>query len=866
MSGRPGAGGPARGEPLPVDAELGALGEALERSRAAVLVAPTGSGKTTRVPPALLERRAGQVWLIEPRRIAARAAARRIAEERGARLGGEVGYALRHERVGGAQTRLWCVTEGILLARLQQDPWLEGIDALVFDEFHERRLDGDLALALARRIQREVRPDLELAVLSATLDPGPVAAFLGDAPVLESEGRRYPVEIAYLHALPGEPEPAHVARAVGAAIDVLAAGGAGDARDVLVFLAGVGEIRRTAAVLGGLVRRSGYELFELYGDLPSEAQDRVFAPGALPRIVLATNVAETSLTLPRVAAVVDSGWARVPRSQASSGLERLERVRISRASAEQRAGRAGRLGPGRCWRLWSEPEQRALAEREEPEVRRLEVTGPALQLVAFGERDPAAFDWFEAPLPAALERATGLLALLGAIEGEAGAWRVTPLGRELVRMPLHPRLARLVLAARDLGALPAGARAAALLAERDPFRRAAREAASGPMAPDDAHSDLVEAIRGLLAHESGRRVDADRGALEAVRRGAAQIERLASHPKRGPAAGAADWEEALGRAVLAAFPDRVARRREPGSSRARLVGSRGVELARGSRVREAELFVALEVTDRGADGLVERASAVEREWLETRHLRTAVDAEWDAARGRAVGVARTLYLDLPLEERSVAAPRQAAAALLARAVAKDPVRALALDRPEVRSLLARLEFLSHHCPEDDWPNPGPELLARWAEGWAREWAPDAVSLEELARLPVADLLLAQLSPEQRRALDREAPEHWTVPAGRRVQLDYPPGRPPVLAARIQELFGLSESPRLARGRVRLVVHLLAPNGRPQQVTDDLSSFWRGAYHDVAKELKRRYPRHSWPADPTVAEPTSRPKPRRPRSG
>lgn len=841
-------------ETLPVDAALPEVLHAVRARRGAVLVAPTGSGKTTRVPPALLDVLAGEVWLVEPRRIAARAAARRIAEERGSALGAEVGYSVRFERVGGPRTRLWCVTEGVLLRRIVEDPLLEGISAVLFDEFHERSLEADLALALARRVRQEVRSDLVLLALSATLEAEPLAAFL-DAPVVTSQGRQYPVEIRHSPSFANESLEDALLRALEAELAARSAAGARNG-DVLVFLAGVGEIRRAARALSPVAQRAGMELAELYGDLPAEAQDRLFRPGARPRIVLATNVAETSITLPRVDAVIDSGAARVLRFDAGTGLDRLELGPISRASADQRAGRAGRTGPGRAWRLWSEPEHRALAPRERPQVEGLDLAGALLQILAFGESKPAEFPWFERPPEAHVAAAEALLVALGAAKRKGDGLLLTAKGQRLSALPLHPRLGSLLLDGAARGIAREAALAAALLAERDPFRRAARELGSNRFA-DALDSDVAERVRALEAFARGARSDADPGAAQAVLRAAERLQRLCPRAQVAPPSGHAR-DEALLRALLAAYPDRVARRREPGSPRARMVGGRGVVLARESRVSEAPLFLAVEVDGTGgAEALVRQASAIEEAWLDRELLSEADDVRFDGERGRVLAHRQTLYLDLPLAERPVPPAPSDVEALLAREIARDPRRALGLDREPVERFLARVAFLCEHCPELELPS----LDDPWFAGAADELSAGAKSVADLLALPLVEWALGRLGRDAAAVLAREAPEFWTVPAGRRVQLDYPRGRAPVLAARIQELFGLGATPRLAKGRVPLVVHLLAPNGRPQQVTDDLASFWRTTYPLVRRELRPRYPRHAWPEDPTTAAPTSRPRPR-----
>lgn len=830
--------------PLPIDAVLPELVAALRAHPCAVLQAPTGAGKTTRVPPALLDAGlagSGTVVMLEPRRVAARAAARRMAEERGVELGGEVGFQVRFERRAGRATRILVVTEGLLVRRLVDDPLLEGVGVLVLDEFHERNLDTDLALALARRVQLEARPDLRLVVMSATLDAAEVARFLGDAPIVTSAGRLHPVAIELLEREDERPLPLQVAAGVGRALERTPG-------DVLAFLPGVGEIRRTREALADVARRRELLVAELYGDLPLEEQDRALRPGPRRRVVLATNVAETSVTVEGVTAVVDSGLARVLRYDPGVGLDRLALERISRASAEQRAGRAGRTAPGLALRLWTEREQRSLAERSEPEIRRVDLAAPALQLLAFGETDLGAFPWLEPPAPAALERALELLGRLGALAGRGLSAR----GRRLARLSVHPRLGSLLLAAHELGVLWLGALAAAQLQERDPFRRGARPGAGA------LGSDVLERALALREFAAGERGggDLDHGA---ARFAVKVAEALASECERahGPEPEPRHPEaEAFERAVLAAYADRLARRRAPGSPKGVMVGGRGVVLARESAVSDAELFCCVELDAGKSEALVRQASAVERAWLDPARIRTETSAGLDESSGRVVALRRTLFEDLVLDEVETGEVDEALAGrALAEHAARDLARWLPLAEPETEQFLARVRSLRAWIPELELPAfDEAELVALLPD-----FAHGARSLAELKRRDLAAFLRARLTHAQQRALEQEAPEHLAVPSGSRIQLRYEPGRPPVLAARIQELFGLAATPRIARGRVGVLLHLLAPNHRPQQVTDDLASFWNGAYHTIKAELRRRYPRHAWPDDPWSATPERRPR-------
>jgi len=840
---------------LPIDEVLPEIVAAVRREGAAVVVAPPGAGKTTRVPPALLDVVEGRIVVLEPRRVAARAAARRMAEEAGGRLGDLVGYRIRLDRAESARTRVLVVTEGVLVRMLHDDPLADGIGAVVIDEFHERSIHADLALAMARHVKREVRPDLTIVVMSATIRPEPVARFLGDAPVVSSAGRHHPVDLQYLPTTDSRPVPERVAAGVRRALD----GGDGD---VLAFLPGVGEIRRTADALAPDAARRDLAVLPLYGDLPGDQQDAVLRPGPRRKVVLATNVAETSITIDGIAAVVDSGLARVPGHDPAVGLDRLELRRICAASAAQRAGRAGRTGPGCALRLWTADEQAHLPEVDPPDVARLDLAGPALTLLAWGEH-PQSFDWYEAPPADALLRALELLRTLGAVDGND---HLTSRGRAMAALPLHPRLARLALEGDAGGAGDAACLLAAMLADRPPVRRGdPRDAAPRLLSRSDV-LDLLSAVEhvGDPAIQTPYRGDEIlRGAARRILASGRQIARRARVDRRAQLPPGEDRDHALMRALLTAYPDRLVRRRAAGSDRARMVGGRGVRLAPSSGVVDDELLVCVELVAgrRGArsESQVRLASAVERDWLPGYLLRREIALAFDTSAHKVVARERIAVADLVLDERPTAAPDpDAVARTLAAAAAADLCRALSLDDPPLSGLLARWQFLRRAMPDLELPEPvevlRDDVLPLLCAGRA--------SFAELRAAPVADSLLGLLSPPQRRALEAEAPERLVVPGGRAVRLQYPEEGPPVLAARIQELFGLAETPRVAGGRVPLMVHLLAPSGRPQQVTADLRSFWDNTYAEVRKELRARYPKHDWPEDPWTARASSRPGRRR----
>ena len=859
--------------PLPIDEVLPQLCGELRRASVVLLRASTGAGKTTRVPGALLD--AGlvgdkEVIVLEPRRLAARAAARRTASERGSQLGGEVGYQVRFDSKRSAQTRISFVTTGLFLRRLQSDPFLDGVGLVIFDEFHERSLDGDLSLALARRVQAEVRDDLKLVVMSATLETKPLLAFLDDPPFIESQGRSYPVEIEYLPNTEPVERGGPSAETVRAGIRRALASTAGN---VLVFLPGVGEIKRTADLVGAEVRAAGHLLFQLYGDQSSEEQDRALQEQSARVVYLATNIAEASLTLPGITAVVDTGLSRTLRHDAGRGVNQLVLGPISRASAQQRAGRAGRTAPGRCLRLWTEHDERSRQPEEEPEVRRVDVAGALLELFVWGEVAPARFPWFETPPAAALESALQVLEGIGAIATtEESEYRLLDLGRRIAGLPLHPRLARLLVEGASRGAAVEAATCAALLSERSPFRRAASVAHSSTSPLD---SDLIDQLHALFEFEQrGRRTDTLVPAVarslfrvrdQLLRTVKSRATGKQRKPKKGKDVGSgpgsrgssetrgSDLEHAdeiLARALLLAYPDRLARRRAPGDDRALMIDGRGVRLARESSVKDAELFLCLEVFATASETIVRSASEVRREWLDEERVRTETLLTFDTESQRVVAQLITRYGGLELDHRQATLERgPAATKVLIDAATADLGRALPLTDKEFVDFKARIHCLREWMPDLELPEIDHAFLCTRLPELCR----DKLSFAELARAPLVQAVRNALDWKQVDALNRHAPERIEVPSGNHIRLTYEEGRPPVLAARIQELFGMKSTPRIAGGRVTLLLHLLAPNMRPQQVTDDLESFWNTTYATVRKDLRHRYPKHDWPEDPWSAK-------------
>jgi ATP-dependent helicase HrpB len=836
---------------LPIDPVLQEVTAGLKRSSSMVIRAPTGAGKTTRVPPAILNADivgGKRIVMLEPRRLAARAAARRMAGERGSSLGDEIGYQVRFERRWAPQTRILVVTEGVLVRMLQDDPFLEAVGMVIFDEFHERSLDNDLALAMVRRVQQTVRPDLRMVVMSATLAVEPVAAYLGDGPIVNSEGRQFQVEIAYEPKPLQQPLPAAVAAAVERLLDRTAG-------DVLVFLPGLQEIRQTGRQLETLAQKRELAVVSLYGDLPAEQQDAALLLQDRRKVVLATNVAETSITVEGITGVIDTGLARLMGFDARVGLDRLRLTPISRASADQRAGRAGRTQPGVCIRLWSELSHRSRPEETEPEIRRVDLAGPVLQLLTWGERDVLKFPWLEAPPREMVEHALELLRRLGACDA-AGA---TELGRTLARLPAHPRLARLLVEGRSLGHPEKTALAAALLSERDPFLRRTEPP------PRDAgvrsRSDVLDRLEALEDYERHRRVTTplgtlNKGAARFILRARDQLSRLLrqENPEKAVISNMPS-DEALLRALLAAFPDRIARRREPNSRRGVMVGGRGVRLAPTSSVLEPDLFACVDVDAGQTEALVYQASAIERDWLPAHEVKTTTEAGFDPDTERVTARRRLYYADLLLEESPAALPDDEQATRMLLAAAADHLdRVLPATESAAGSFLLRVRCLRQWMPELELPDFN-DLQLKDVLSWLCSGCRSFVDLRKADWLGA---LQGKLTPRQRQAVEREAPERLAVPSGSHITLKYEPGRPPILAVRIQEMFGMRETPTVAAGRVRVLLHLLAPNFRPQQVTDDLASFWKNTYQQVRKQLRARYPKHAWPEDPWSAQAQRRP--------
>jgi len=846
--------------PLPIDDALPGLIAAVRERRVAVLVAPPGAGKTTRVPGALLDAGLvdGEIVVLQPRRLAARLAATRIASERGVALGTEVGYEIRFDRKRSHDTRISLVTEGILTRRLLSDPELRGVGCVVIDELHERNLDGDLALALVRRL-RERRPQLALIAMSATLDAEPVATFLGgptagDAPVIRSEGRAFPLAIEHVEPDPDRP----LGKQVAAAVRRVAQGGLDG--DVLVFLPGAGEIRRCAEDLADAANVFGLDVLPLHGDLTVEDQDRAVRPSSRRKVILATNVAETSVTIDGVVCVIDSGLARIARHSPWTGLPSLQVEPVSRASCAQRAGRAGRTRPGRVIRLYGKHDHDTRRAFEVPEILRGDVAGAALELYGAGLAGLRALRWYEPPPEAATTSAEELLVRLGAVTVTGGARAISERGRRMLRFPVHPRLGRMIVEAETRGVAHEACVIAALLGGRElRLERRGPQGAARLSSP----SDLIDDLDALLDARDGSRLDdrrlrrdgLDVATAHAADRAARQLDRIARADVRPPATDDAVDRE-LQIAILTGFPDRVGKRRSARSADIVLAGGGSGTLAPSSSVIDADLIVAVDLAQTGQRGgtsrvQIRRASAIEASWLLDLYLDRIEERDeltWNAARERVERVVQMTYDGLVIDEQrdleSARRPthRAAAARLLAtQALAAGLERFV--DAEAFAQWRARITFAATLAPAIATPDDTAlaEIVAAACEG--------AISFDELRKASLLDLLDASLG-ERKALVDRLAPTHLGLPRRRRVAIHYELDRPPWIASRMQDFFGLARAPTVGDGAVPLVLHLLAPNQRPVQVTQDLPGFWVKHYPALRKQLMRRYPKHAWPEDPT----------------
>jgi ATP-dependent RNA helicase HrpB len=884
---------------LPIDEVLPGLLGALAENHSAVLQAPPGAGKSTVVPLALLE----QPWmtgkrllLLEPRRLAARAVAHRMAQSLRQSVGGTVGYRMRMDTRVSRDTRIEVVTEGVLARMLQTDPALEGVAAVLFDEFHERSLQADLGLALTLDARANLTPDLKILVMSATLDGEGVARLLDDAPVVTAEGRMFPVVSRFVGKgapllppvsfVPGQQELPEdvVGRTVLRALRE-------EHGDVLVFLPGAREIRRVQALLGPAGLDSSVRVFPLFGELSGDEQEAALMPSprGVRKVVLATNIAETSLTIQGVRIIVDSGLVRRSIFDPSTGMSRLETQRISRASAEQRQGRAGRVEPGVCYRVWSEAAQRSLAPFTPPEIVEADLAPLALELATWGAREASELRWLDAPPAAMLASARDSLLRLGAVDDSG---RVTQHGRQMSRLSVHPRLAHMLLRASDLCSLSLAADLAALLSERDVLRSAggARDAdihsrlelvrGEGSSSGVDrvglqrarrVAKDLVQQVRALTdggggATSAGRAADGAEVASGGARRpdgGEVAVGRARSPEGAGVAAGRAGLdgaEVAAGILLAFAYPDRIGRRR-PGADGARytLANGRGAHFADMQNLAKQDFIVAVDLDDRDRDARILLAASLTREEIEEHlpdRLQLVESVEW-SSRDQAVLARRSIRLGTVIVEEK---PLQEVPAEAARAAMLQGVRELGLDAlpwtREARDVQARMEFVRGlEEGGSEWPDVSDRALAATTDTWLTPWLDGITRRDHLARLSLTEILRSMLPWEKQRQLDELAPTHLRVPSGSNIRIDYLDEGAPVVSVRLQEVFGLDTTPRIGGGRAPVTFKLLSPAQRPVQVTRDLAGFWRGSYADVRKDMRGRYPKHYWPENPLEAEPT-----------
>ena len=820
--------------PLPIDAVLDQLARTLANHNAAVLVAPPGAGKTTRVPLALLDEpwlKNRKIIVLEPRRIAARASAERMAKTIGERVGETVGYRVRFGSKVSRSTRIEVVTEGIFSRQILDDPELTGVAAVLFDEFHERSLDADLGLALARDAQTGLREDLRLLVMSATLDGARVAKLLGDAPVIASEGRAFPVETRYLGRKPDAPLERQMADAIATALRA-------DPGSVLAFLPGAAEIRRTQNFLTERVHNAAIEIVPLFGALDAAVQDRAIAPPpkGQRKVVLATSIAETSLTIEGVRIVVDSGMARVPRYEPDIALTRLETVRASRAAVDQRRGRAGRTEPGVCYRLWDEPQTASLAAYTQPEILSADLSSLVLDLAQWGVNDPAALAFLDPPPAPALKEARSLLGELGALDADG---RITTEGRSLRALALPPRLARMIVDSHRLGAGEAAAAIAAVLTERG---------LGGDGVDLDFRLDQFRRDRSPRASS----------ARALAQRWASQVAASSPSPQ-------GEGELSTGLMLALAFPDRVARNRGNGSFV--LANGRGAAVEQTSALARAPYIAVAELTGTAANGRILLAAPITQAEIEQHfadQIENADEISFDRGTMALRARRRKTLHAITLSEAPLALqPSAETARVLADGLIAAGLDKLPWSKPakQWRDRVMFLRKAEGDTLQHSWPDLSDAALAAQREGWLVPALFDKTSLKEFSSGELSDALTTLLPWELRARLEREAPTHFEAPTGTQLAIDYEAEQGPTIAVRLQELFGLNSHPSIAKGAVPLVLELLSPAHRPVQVTRDLPGFWRGSYAAVRSDLRGRYPRHPWPEDPASAMPTRRVKPR-----
>jgi ATP-dependent helicase HrpB len=848
---------------LPISTIIPQLRRTLQEKQSVVLSSPPGSGKTTIVPLLLLEEEwlAGRsILMLEPRRLATRMAARRMATLLGEPVGRTVGYRVRFDSKVSTATRIEVVTEGILTRRLQSDPELVDVGLVIFDEFHERSLHADLALALCLDVMSGLRDDLKILIMSATLDIANISSLLGDAGIVRGQGREYPVDIRYLEkniqksrygSHPGSTYSFF--QCIDRMKDGIVEAAHREQGDILAFLPGVGEILHTAEQLTDWAAGAGITLFPLHGNLPRKLQDHAVQPDpdGKRRLVLATAIAETSLTIEGVRIVIDSGWSRVLRFDPNSGLSRLTTERVSQASAQQRCGRAGRLEPGVCYRLWDIHIDQGLKDYSRPEILDADLAWLALELAHWGVVDPGQLQWLDEPPAGHYAQAVKLLMLLGGLDGQG---RITARGKRMAALPVHPRLGRMLVAAEEHGGLQKACDLVALITERDIFRT-----------HEGTRPTDIEARLHVLTEyrDAGRKRSPqphiDASSCAAVNRAARQFRRLLHRSKtlRKPLS--------VGALLAYAYPDRLAQLRSSSHDRYLLANGRGVCLPEGDHLVNTPYLVAAHLDAGQTDGRIYLAASITEDEVIIvfkDSIQSVDKVFWDSKRQEVVMARQEILQKLILTSRPLTEANQTAV----QQAMLEGIRQMGLDvlpwTREARALQARILLLREHMPELAWPDCSDQALLNNLAEWLGPYLPGITRCQHLANLDMRAVLKNHLDWKLQQQLDEQAPTHIRVPSGTNKRVDYAVDSPPVLAVRLQELFGLADTPSLCRGRVKVMLHLLSPAQRPIQITQDLKGFWNTTYPEVKKELKGRYPKHHWPDDPWSAVPTARAKPKR----
>jgi len=823
--------------PLPVLEIIPQIRETLSCHNTLILQAPPGAGKSTVLPPALLQEewlQGKKIIMLEPRRLAARAVAGRMAELIGESTGKTIGYKVRFENKTSAVTRIEVLTEGILTRMLQQDGALDDTGLIIFDEFHERSLQADLSLALCRELQQVLREDLRILIMSATLDSGKLSSLLKGAPVITSEGRQYPVKTIHLPEEFRSNIPLQMSRAIGKALSE-------QTGDILAFLPGAGEIHRCAELLEN--QMSGICIHPLYGDLPPQKQQEAILPDSAGRrkVVLATSIAETSLTIEGITTVVDSGYSRAPRFDLRSGLTRLETVKVTADAADQRAGRAGRLGPGVCYRLWSAGAQHQLIPHRKPEILEADLAPLVLELANWGNTNPTALAWLNPPPPSALNQGRELLQQLGALEGD----KITAKGKEMLRLPTHPRMAHLLLEGRDAGLAALSTDLAALLEERDPL-------------PKEAGADIVLRLDALRKWRNKEFVTADRGRLERIDKLADAWRKLFSVKTDNTPV----MQEQAGKLLASAYPERVAKQQGP-EHRYRLSNGRFARTGEQDPLTREKWLAIAHLDGGNQEGKIYLAAALDPDDLLPFSRKQDI-ISWDNQKGELIARTEIAYGDLVLSSIPLKQiPEESRNAVLLQAAKSEGLRLFHITEGW-KEWQSRLLCLRIWRPDDHWPDLSDAALIQNIEEWLTPWLSGIRKRDDFHKLDLLELFSNQLSWEQKQQMDKLVPACIRVPSGSEIKLAYAAdGSAPVLAVRLQEMFGLPDTPVVNEGRNKVILHLLSPGYKPVQVTQDLKSFWNNTYPDVRKELRVRYQKHHWPEDPWTAEAVRGAKKRRP---